>query len=411
MRGVLGSNMTTAAAYLALVVTIICQQFAVAKKINYLHETFRDQSNNGIINHFTLDANTGKVYIGAVNRLYQLTEHFHLEKTVTTGPRADSSYCPPAPTDPCECSNSNCDEYMKRPTPSINKALLIDNVSQKLLVCTNLYQGHCERRDLKDISKKRADIWMPLVPNDATSSVVMFIAPGPKDKMVLYIAATRSTEGNMKVYKDIIPAISSRLLNNFSIAYQDVSTATKKDIETQQKETFRVSYIYGFSSDGFSYFLSVQKDTIDSMNYVTRMIRVCQKDSHYYSYTEIPLECHVNGTNYNILVAAYVSKSGRDLARSLDLADEPPFTDSEHVLFGVFAKSQPNTDKVTNDSALCVYSMREIRRKFTRNIQKCFKGLGNTGPAHIVKEILCVNVYKVSQAVMVISHQHMEMFC
>lgn len=393
-------NMKRAVAGFALVFCIICGKClgSVTKDVNYLHETFRDLSNNGVINHFTLDPKTGKVYIGAVNRLYQLTEHLHLEKTVTTGPKDDSSYCPPVPTAQCECSNTNSEDCRKRPTDSVNKALLIDNVSRKLLVCSNLYQGHCERHELTDISRKRPDIWMPLVPNDATSSVVMFVAPGPKDKKVLYNAATRSTEGSMKVYKDMIPAISSRLLNNFSIAHQDVSTATKKDIETQQKETFRVSYIYGFSSNGFSYFLSVQKDTIDSMNYVTRIIRVCQKDLHYYSYTEIPLECHVNATNYNILVAAYVSKSGRDLARSLDLADEPPFTDSEHVLFGVFAKSQPNTDKVTNDSALCVYSLREIRSKFTSNIQTCFKGIGNTGPAHIVKEIGCVDVIDVSHS-------------
>ena len=341
----------------ALVFSIICGKClhsasaaTPASNVNYLHETFRDPSNNGVINHFTIDPHTGKVYIGAVNRLYQLTERLAVVQRVHTGPKDDSPYCPPVPTQRCECStgsaSASCEQYVKRPTDAVNKALLIDSISQKLIVCTNLFQGHCERRELGDITVKLPDKWTPLVPNDATSSVVMFIAAGPQDEMILYMAATRSTEGNMKVYKDMIPAISSRQLDDFEIAHKGVSTATKKDIETQQKETFRVTYVYGFSSDGFSYFLSVQKDTIDSMKYVTRLIRVCQGDVHYYSYTEIPLQCHVNGTEYNILVAAHVAKSGRNLARSLDLADEPPFSDSEHVLFGVFARSRRNTDKV-----------------------------------------------------------------
>ena len=401
----------------ALVFGIICgrclHSATAGTDVNYLHEIFRDPSNNGVINHFTLDPNTGKVYIGAVNRLYQLTERLAVVESVDTGPEDDSPHCPPVPTQRCECTSSastSCEQVVKRPTDSVNKALLIDNISQELLVCTNLFQGHCERRELTDITVKRLDIWKPLVPNDATSSVVMFIAAGPRDEMILYIAATRSTESGLKGYKDMIPAVSSRKLSDFTVAHSDVSTATKKDIETQQKETFRVTYVYGFSSDGFSYFLSVQKDTIDSMTYVTRIIRVCQNDVHYYSYTEIPLQCHVNGTNYNILVAAHVAKSGRNLACSLDLADEPPFTDSEHVLFGVFAKSRLNTDKVTDDSALCVYSLREIRSKFTLNIQTCFRGTGNTGPAHIVKEIPCVPVISVSQNFIIATVTAIQMF-
>ena len=128
-----------------------------------------------------------------------------------------------------------------------------------------------------------------------------------------------------------------------------------------------------------------------STNYVTRLSRVCQDDPFYYSYTEVPLECTNTGATYNILRAIYVARPGGDLARSLGLADVPPLSKLDDVLFALFSKSQPQSNEPIADSVLCVYPLKDIRRIFTETIQDCFEGIGNTGPAHIVSPHGCIS--------------------
>lgn len=67
-------------------------------------------------NHLVVDKNTGRVYIGAVNYLYQLTPD--LEKVIEerTGPELDSD----------ECSVLECTVAVnKKLTDNVNKALVI----------------------------------------------------------------------------------------------------------------------------------------------------------------------------------------------------------------------------------------------------------------------------------------------
>ena len=58
--------------------------------IQYIEDTFSDGTNHGNFNHLVVDRNTGRLYIGAINRLYQLSETLVQEKAITTGPKDDS---------------------------------------------------------------------------------------------------------------------------------------------------------------------------------------------------------------------------------------------------------------------------------------------------------------------------------
>ena len=361
----------------------------------YIKASYSDASNSGNFTHLVTDDRTGKLYLGAVNRLYALSEDLNADKVVTTGPKDDTPNCPPPPIE-CTCTTtSNCEDYRRRPRNSINKALVIDKINQRLIACFNLFQGRCEKRHLDDISQHDPLLAISLVPNDDQSPVVIFVAPGPariERNEVLYIGATRSNVG-LNAYKDLVPTVSSRNLSNFEIAYSDVSSATKKELEYQQRDLFKVHYIHGFSSGGFSYFLTIQRQSLEvgtMVNWVTKVVRVCQKDQMYYSYAEVPLNCEHQGTNYNILRAAYVTRPGANLARSLGLSDQPPITDNDDVLFALFSKSQYQSRFPTNDSVFCIYPLKIIRRIFTEIIQDCFNGVGNTGPPHIVPTEQCV---------------------
>ncbi len=51
-------------------------------------------------NNLVVDKNTGRVYIGAVNKLYQLSPDLDLTVAVSTGPREDSPLCSVQPECP-----------------------------------------------------------------------------------------------------------------------------------------------------------------------------------------------------------------------------------------------------------------------------------------------------------------------
>lgn len=371
-----------------LVLSTVCS-YASSATSNYVVKNFTDGVNNGHFNHMVVDKLNHKIYVGAVNRVYMLTEDLGLLQSRNTGPHEDSPNCPPPPDD-CTCS-TNCNEYEKRSTNSVNKGLVIDYTTNRLIACTNVYQGHCEKYNLNDISlKDELPFHPPVVPNDVESSVVMFIAPGPYRKNALYVGATRSTQG-LPLYIDQVPAVSTRNLTNFELTHLDhLGSSSKKEIETQHKDTFKVDYIYGFSSSGFSYFLVIQPEDIASEYFGTRVIRVCQNDSKYTSYMEVPLICKHDRVNYNLLQAAHVSQPGTELAQRLGLPHIPPYED---VLFAVFSRSEPVQSKDPGrDSVMCVYTLREMRRVFTTTLQDCFKGMGNTGPAHIISPETCIPI-------------------
>ena len=365
-------------------ILLACILCAVSTTGHYVLRTFSDSTNKGNFNHLVVDKTSGKLYLGAVNRLYQLTPTLSKDSSIETGPKLDNPDCPP--TGDCDCLDEHCHGSLTRKeTDSINKALVIDYKTKKLIVCSSLFQGHCEKRKLSDLTEVDTPIYEPMVPNDLQSSVYMFIGPGPSDSAVLYIGATRSLVG-LDALRDLVPTVCSRNIASFKLARKFIYGSTKKEIESTLRKSFLVKYVYGFSSGLFSYFLTVQKESTSTMTnnkYVSRLVRVCHNDEKFFSYTEIPFQCHYNGSKFNILQAAVIGKAAQKLAVSLGI----PTT--EDVLFALFSKSVPGSDEPINQSALCIYSMRSIVTKFTVNIQKCFSGYGNTGPAHITNPISC----------------------
>ena len=91
----------------------VTSSFSSSLHIQYIEKTFSDSTNHGNFNHLVVDQNTGRLYIGAINRLYQPSETLVQEKVIITGPKDDSPYCPPEGQD-CICNNDNCDDFIRR---------------------------------------------------------------------------------------------------------------------------------------------------------------------------------------------------------------------------------------------------------------------------------------------------------
>jgi len=92
------------------------------------------------VTHLTLDSRTGRLYVGAVNRLYELSASLDRLREVVTGPYPDNPMCPPPP-EPCRCTVISCRGGTERfPVDGVTKTLLIDYHAGQLIHCTNLFQ-------------------------------------------------------------------------------------------------------------------------------------------------------------------------------------------------------------------------------------------------------------------------------
>ena len=346
--------------------------------------TYFEDVNSEKFSHLTINDYTGQVYVGAVNRIYQLKPTLEMETFVEMGPRDDSVDCPVTRV---------CETIVKRPTDYWNKVLVIDYSQGRLISCGSLFQGVCSIHKLDNITIMESPANESVVANNATASTVAFIAPGPPKlsrSHVLYVGVTFTDNGP---YRSDVPAVSSRSLDNqsiFSMAATGVTTGTRLLMSSLAKERYPIHYVYGFSSRGFSYFLTVQKKSSESVRpFMSKLVRVCQKDVNYYSYTEVPLVCRSpeDGIDYNLAQAAFIGKPGSELAVSLGI------TAQDEVLFVVFAKSHDDQDvfnRPSKNSAVCVYALTAIHRKFTQNIQHCFNGNGNQGLDFVTVSMPCV---------------------
>ena len=140
--------------------------------------------------NLAVDKNTGRVYIGAVNKMYQLSPDLELTKSATTGPKEDSPLCSVLPDCPANIE--------KKLTNNVNKALVIDYAESRIIECGSLFQGVCTVRNLRDIEDVENRVLEPVVANNATASTVAFIAPGPPNPpitQVMYVGVTWTGNG------------------------------------------------------------------------------------------------------------------------------------------------------------------------------------------------------------------------
>ena len=90
----------------------------------------------------------------------------------------------------------------------------------------------------------------------------VMVAPGPTNppsSHVLYVGVTYLI-GNSP-YRSEVPVVSSRSLARpemFQIAETEVTTGTRISVNSLSRDRYPIHYIYGFSSEGFSYFLTTQ---------------------------------------------------------------------------------------------------------------------------------------------------------
>ncbi|XP_009864214.1 PREDICTED: plexin-B1 isoform X2 [Apaloderma vittatum] len=313
--------------------------------------------------HLSMDLESGTIYLGATNFLFQLTSDLLMKNVVQTGPVLDSKDCLP-PVSKLECPQAHH-------TDNHNKLLLVNAVQKELIVCGSVHQGICEKRSLTSIDHI---LFRPESPgdtqyvaaNDPNITTVGLIAYSKDDVPLLFVGRGYTSRG----VGGGIPPITTR---NLRAHGGDVQATDSHSIfsyeETAKLAVGRLSeynhhFIKSFTYRSSVYFLFYRRDLkSQSREYKTYISRICLDDSHYYSYVELPLLCQSKTSTYSLLQAAYVTRPGRDLAQGqLD-------TDGE-VLFAAFSAWQASSGRLSEESALCVYAMEEVDRltNWTRDV-------------------------------------------
>ena len=343
------------------------------------------------VNHMVV-TEWGRIFVGAVNRIYELDSDLNIVTEVETGPVNDSKGCLPlASEDACHYAREMVDNH--------NKVLIhYKGLKEKILTCGTAYQGACEARNLKNISRAHfyyqseegsfADY--AVAANTPDASTVAFIGPGPPDLLteVLYVATTFSAKGEddiVKLLRDQVPAISTRSLGRDRFALEEVidSFIGKLSgifIKENVRYDYLINYVTGFSSDQYSYFLTRQLETPSSSKTVSKIVQVCQKDKFYYSYVDMPIVCQseTTGKEYNFIQAARVIEASKNLQLSFGLRS------AEDILVGIFTTDEGSD---SSDSAVCMFTMQFIRKKLLENIKLCYSGQEVSGGEYLSKKL------------------------
>uniref|UniRef100_A0AAZ3NQS3 Sema domain-containing protein n=1 Tax=Oncorhynchus tshawytscha TaxID=74940 RepID=A0AAZ3NQS3_ONCTS len=333
-------------------------------------------------NHLTVHQTTGALYIGAVNRVYKLSGNLTLMVSHDTGPEDDNKACyPPLIVQPCSEPLTS--------TSNVNKLLLIDYSQNRLLACGSLYQGVCKLLRLDDLfilvePSHKKEHYLSSV--NQTGTMYGVIVPSSKGQDGTLFIGT-AVDGK----QDYFPTISSRQLPrdpessamlDYELHTDFVSSLIKIPSDTLALVShFDIYYVYGFASGSFVYFLTVQPETPENsmssggssndLFYTSRIVRLCKDDHKFHSYVSLPVGCVRNGVEYRLLQAAYLAKPGRVLAASLNISA------TDDVLFTVFSKGQKQYHRPPDDSALCVFTIKDINARIKERLQSCYQGEGN----------------------------------
>uniref|UniRef100_A0A8B9C2F6 Plexin A4 n=1 Tax=Anser brachyrhynchus TaxID=132585 RepID=A0A8B9C2F6_9AVES len=331
----------------------------------------------GNFNHLVVDERTGHIYLGAVNRIYKLSSDLKVLVTHQTGPDEDNPKCyPPRIV-------QTCNEPLT-PTNNINKMLLIDYKENRLIACGSLYQGICKLLRLDDLFKlgepfHKKEHYLSGVNESGSVFGVIVSYSNMDDKLFIATAVDGKPE--------YFPTISSRKLTKnseadgmFAYVFHDEFVASMIKIPSDTFTIipdFDIYYIYGFSSGNFVYFLTLQPEMISPPGsttkeqvYTSKLVRLCKEDTAFNSYVEVPIGCEKNGVEYRLLQAAYLSKAGAILARSLGVGPE------DDILFTVFSKGQKRKMKSLDESALCIFVLKKINDRIKDRLQSCYRGEG-----------------------------------
>ncbi|XP_062850780.1 plexin-B2a [Trichomycterus rosablanca] len=318
-------------------------------------------SSSTVINSVAQDPRTGRLYLGAVNHIYQLDSNLKEESVAITGPKKDSPGCTPPIT-------SQCTEAKE--TDNVNKLLLVNPANGSLVVCGSIFRGICSLLNLSNVEQ--------ILYFSDSKGEKSYVATRSLTVPVVGVISSisRNNNNNLSVFlvgqgygpSESLKLVSTRLLEqhaDFDIFENVVESSIVQMSPSMQR--YYHEFRYAFKEKNHIYFLfSRTLGTADTRRF-TFVARLCENDQSYFSYTELQLNCSRDGENvYHKVQAAYLASPGLALLKNLSSSEE--LKDGEKVLFMLFS------DEGGFKSALCAYPLSSIDRRMEEVIKSCYNG-------------------------------------
>ncbi|XP_078270450.1 plexin-D1 [Rhinoraja longicauda] len=324
----------------------------------------------------------GRVYVGAVNAVYQLGWALGLEVRVETGPKQDNALChaPQLPHSSCDHQRLRADCY--------NKLLLPDASQGLLVVCGSVHQGFCQLWSLANISRlavpfppvSSSGLVFPsmlyVAANHPQASTVGLVLPGlgGQGGSRLLVAATYTGLGTRyfptnRSREDLrfentpeiaIRALDIRQLSRLFTYDINPSEDNVFKVKAEAKGRNRLSFVRAFSHQSYTY-LALNNDA-DSGSKGGRarsvLARICtgargprpsESRKLTESYIQLGLRC---------------SAGPRLFGRLLSVWPGPG-----HRLYGLF-QGPEDSEQLT---ALCIFSFSDIDRSMRSARRQCFQ--------------------------------------
>ncbi|KAK3545019.1 hypothetical protein QTP86_033213, partial [Hemibagrus guttatus] len=314
------------------------------------------------INTVVQDPRTGRIYLGAVDAIYQLDSNLQKESMAQTGPKKDNPSCTPPIT-------VQCTDAVE--THNINKLLLVNSANGTLVVCGSIFRGICSLLNLSNVEQQvyysdtKGEKSYVVTP-DRSVSVVGVISTFTKEKdqsNKLSVFLVGQGYGSL----DSVKLVSTRLLQtngDMDIFENIVETSTVQAGPYTQR--YQHDFRYAFKHRGHVYFLFSRMADLNGNRKLSYVARLCENDQNYYSYLELQLNCRIGTDNiYNKVQAAYLTSPGQILAQNLSSNGSLP--EDDMVLFAVFSKAD------RPDSALCMFPLSSINRRLKEALESCYK--------------------------------------
>ncbi|XP_026219213.1 plexin-B2a [Anabas testudineus] len=317
-----------------------------------------------LINNVVANPRTGKLYVGAVNALYQLNPNLEKESHTDTGPKRDNKQCTPPITDTCDKAED---------TDNHNKLLLVHNAKDVLVVCGSVFRGICSLRNLSNVEQqlyfsdtKGEKSYVASAEESVSVVGVMSYFTKDKDNFTVFLV------GKGYGSHDSTKLISTRILQDYGdwVVFDSIIEAS-----AVQANPFVLRYLhdfrFAFKDGGFVYFVFSRTLGVQDTKNFTFVSRMCEDDQGYYSYTELQLNCSTTN-KYNKAQAAYVAAPGQALADHMTKSGQyGAVSASDKVLFVTFT-----SDEDPSTSAMCMYPVRSINARLVKIIDACYSHSG-----------------------------------
>lgn len=372
-----------------------------------------------LTNNFALDGPGSRVYLAAVNRLFQLSGgELTLEAEAAVGPVLDSPLChaPQLPQASCE--------HPRVLTNNYNKILQPDPEQGVLVVCGSIYQGLCQLRSMANISavavrfppggSDSVTVFPSMLnvaanhPNASTVGLVLRRGGGGGGARLL-VAATYTGFGSpffprnrsLEDHRfENTPEIAIRALNArgdlAKLFTFDINPSDDNILKIKQgdKARHKLSFVRAFLQHGaapharrpYAYLaLNSEANAGDKESPAHSLLaRIClgepaeatlngsgETKKLTESYIQLGLRCGGAADAFTRLVSVFPARAAwrsPGAPHGPGLAPPPP----EELLFGVFERAGAGGGRGRPQSALCVFRFAEIEETIRAARNSCF---------------------------------------